>query len=73
MARKEIIRRMDLKRTKDKQGRLNDIEEETRRRTKHLLERANKLKLEQEDEIKLCNKIILETKCRAIRDAQVGI
>lgn len=63
---------MDLKRDMHKkEGRMNEIEEEARQRTMHLLERANKLKLEQEDEIKKCNKIILETKCRAIRDAQV--
>lgn len=73
MARKEAIHMMDLKRNSyKKEGRMSDIEEEARQRTMHLLERANKLKLEQEDEIKKCNKIILETKCRAIRDAQVS-
>ncbi|XP_014223139.1 cilia- and flagella-associated protein 45 [Trichogramma pretiosum] len=73
MARKESVRRMDLKRNRDKQqGQLSDIEEETRRRTMALLEQAEKLKIEQEEEMKLCNKLILETKCRAVRDAQVA-
>ena len=72
MARKEAIRRMDLHKSRERQGRLNEIEEEARQRTMHLLERARNLKLEQEEEIKKCNKLILETKCRAIRDAQVG-
>ncbi|XP_014214197.1 cilia- and flagella-associated protein 45-like [Copidosoma floridanum] len=72
MARKEAIRRMDLRKSHEKQGRLNEIEEEARQRTMHLLERAHNLKLEQEEEIKRCNKLILETKCRAIRDAQIA-
>lgn len=63
---------MDLQRNRDKQGRSSEIEEEMRQRTMHLLERAHNLKLEQEEEIKKCNKLILETKCRAIRDAQVN-
>ncbi|KAJ8679865.1 hypothetical protein QAD02_015652 [Eretmocerus hayati] len=73
MARKESVRKMDLRRSRDKQqGRLTEIEEESRQRTMHLLERARQLKLEQEQEIKKCNKIILETKCRAVRDAQLA-
>ena len=71
MIRKDKIRRIDLHKIKDKKSRLNEIDEEARQRTLHLLERANNMKLEQEEEIKKCNKIIFETKCRAIRDAQV--
>lgn len=72
MARKEAIRKIDMQKTKDKASRLDDVEAEARRRTMHLLERAYNLKLEQEEEIQMCNRLILETKCRAIRDAQVG-
>lgn len=38
----------------------------------HILERAYNMRLEQEEEIQKCNRLILETKCRAIRDAQVN-
>ncbi|XP_012273259.1 cilia- and flagella-associated protein 45 [Orussus abietinus] len=69
--RKDAIRRMDMKRG-SKGERLNEAEAEARKRTMHLLERAFNLQLEQEEEIKKCNKLILETKCRAIRDAQIA-
>ncbi|OXU26641.1 hypothetical protein TSAR_004702 [Trichomalopsis sarcophagae] len=72
MARKEAIRQMDLRRSREKQGRMSDVEEESRQRTLHLLQRAKDLKLEQEEEVKRCNKLILETKCRAVRDAQIA-
>ncbi|XP_008216445.1 cilia- and flagella-associated protein 45-like [Nasonia vitripennis] len=72
MARKEAIRQMDLRRSREKQGRMSDVEEESRQRTLHLLQRARDLKLEQEEEVKRCNKLILETKCRAVRDAQIA-
>lgn len=72
MARKEEIRRMDMRKG-PKGQKLNEIEAEARKRTMHLLERAFNLKLEQEEEIQKCNRLILETKCRAIRDAQVGL
>ncbi|XP_043273968.1 cilia- and flagella-associated protein 45-like isoform X2 [Venturia canescens] len=72
MARKEAIRKIDMQRTKEKASRLDDVEAEARRRTMHLLERAYNLKLEQEEEIQKCNRLILETKCRAIRDAQIA-
>jgi hypothetical protein len=50
---------------------MDDIEEETRQRTMHLLQRARDIELESEEQIKKCNRLILETKCRAVRDAQV--
>lgn len=72
-ARKEEIRQMDMRklRDRDKITKVNELETEARARTMHLLERANNLKLEREEEIQLCNRLILETKCRAIRDVQV--
>lgn len=72
MARKEAIRIMDMKKGHEKDPRTKEIEEEARRRTMHILERAYNMRLEQEEEIQKCNRLILETKCRAIRDAQVN-
>lgn len=72
LARKEAIRIMDMKKGREKDPRTREIEEEARRRTMHILERAHNMRLEQEEEIQKCNRLILETKCRAIRDAQVN-
>lgn len=72
MERKEAIRRMDMKRVREKDPRTREIEEEARRRTMHILERARNMRLEQQEEIQKCNRLILESKCRAIRDAQVN-
>lgn len=70
--RKEKIRRMDMRKVREKDPRTREIEEETRRRTMHVLERAHNMRMEREEEIQKCNRLILETKCRAIRDAQVN-
>ncbi|KAL6260197.1 hypothetical protein P5V15_007732 [Pogonomyrmex californicus] len=72
LARKEAIRMMDIKKSREKDPRTREIEEEARRRTMHVLERAYNMRLEQEEEIQKCNRLILETKCRAIRDAQIA-
>lgn len=71
MERKEEFRKLDQERPREKCPQLIEIEEEARRRAKYVLERAENMRLEQEEEIQKCNRIILETKCRAIRDAQV--
>uniref|UniRef100_A0ACB8G864 Uncharacterized protein n=1 Tax=Sphaerodactylus townsendi TaxID=933632 RepID=A0ACB8G864_9SAUR len=63
MKRKEILRKKNEK--------LNDLEEEAKERAQYLLERAANQRMEQEDEIKGLNEIILEAKCHAIRDAQI--
>lgn len=73
MSRKERIREWDMKRAERKDGKLGDIEAEAKERAMHLLERACNLQLEQEQEIKECNRLILQAKCSAIRDAQVGL
>ncbi|KYN17650.1 Coiled-coil domain-containing protein 19, mitochondrial [Trachymyrmex cornetzi] len=70
LARKEAIRVMDMKKDREKDPRTKEIEEEAKKRTMHILERAYNMRLEQEEEIQKCNRLILETKCRAIRDAQ---
>lgn len=70
--RKETIRRMDIKKDREKDPKTREIEEEARRRTMHVLERAYNMRMEQKKEIQKCNQLILESKCRAIRDAQVN-
>lgn len=72
MERKEAMRRMDSKKCRDKDPKMTEIEEEARKRTMHILNRAQNMRLEQEEEIQKCNRFILETKCRTIRDAQVN-
>lgn len=69
--RKEKIKMIDLKKLNNKSNKLDSLEAEARKKKMHILERAYDLKLEQEEEIQMCNRLILETKCRAIRDAQV--
>ncbi|XP_029675215.1 cilia- and flagella-associated protein 45-like [Formica exsecta] len=70
--RKETIRRMDIKKDREKDPKTREIEEEARRRTMHVLERAYNMRMEQKKEIQKCNQLILESKCRAIRDAQIA-
>ncbi|RLU21710.1 hypothetical protein DMN91_006086 [Ooceraea biroi] len=70
--RKEAIRRMDMKKRREKDPRTREIEEEARKKMMHILERARNMRLEQEEEIQECNRLILATKCRAIRDAQIA-
>lgn len=73
MERREAMRKADSRKDRVKDPRMREIEEEAKKRTMHILERACNMRLEQEEEIQKCNRIILETKCRAIRDAQVNI
>lgn len=67
--RKNFMNMMELTRKKNEP--LNDLEEEAKERAQHLLEKANELIQEQDDEIKGLNEMILGAKCHAIRDAQV--
>ncbi|NXN14797.1 CFA45 protein, partial [Indicator maculatus] len=52
-------------------GPRSELEEEARERAQHLLQRANRMRMEQEDEIKEFSEMILGAKCHMIRDAQV--
>ncbi|NWU93778.1 CFA45 protein, partial [Upupa epops] len=52
-------------------GKLSDLEEEAREQAQSLLQRANRLQLEQEDEMKEFSKLILNAKCQLIRDTQL--
>lgn len=45
---------------------------ETFQRDNLLITRAQELQKEREDEMKLCNSLILMSKCQTIRDAQVA-
>ncbi|XP_074652941.1 cilia- and flagella-associated protein 45-like isoform X2 [Tubulanus polymorphus] len=67
--RKNQMKILDINRRENEP--LNDLEEEAREKSEHLLERANEQRQEQEDEIKYLNELILNAKCHAIRDAQV--
>ncbi|XP_038649336.1 cilia- and flagella-associated protein 45 [Scyliorhinus canicula] len=67
--RKSFIRTQELQRRKNEK--LNEVEEAARDRALYLLEKANALRLEQEDEIKQINETITDARCHAIRDAQI--
>ncbi|XP_059504202.1 cilia- and flagella-associated protein 45 isoform X3 [Stegostoma tigrinum] len=67
--RKSFIRAKELQRRKNEK--LNEVEEAARDRALYLLEKANALRLEQEDEIKQINETITDARCHAIRDAQI--
>ncbi|CAH1796262.1 unnamed protein product [Owenia fusiformis] len=69
LERKNKMKTMDLQRRKNEK--LNDLEEEASKKAQHLLEHANEMRSEQEDEIKHLNELILNAKCHAIRDAQI--
>lgn len=73
MERTEAMRQMNLEKCRDKDPKTKEIEEEARKRRMHILDRAENMRLEQEENIQKCNRLILETKCRAIRDAQVNV
>ncbi|KAM4664460.1 cilia- and flagella-associated protein 45 [Discoglossus pictus] len=67
--RKNFMKHKEMQRKKNEK--LNELEEEAQKRAQYLLERANTMRMEQEDEIKKLNEMILHTKCHAIRDAQL--
>lgn len=69
----EEMRQMNLEKCRDKDPKTKEIEEEAMKRRMHILDRAENMRLEQEEDIQKCNRLILETKCRAIRDAQVNV
>ncbi|XP_021016542.1 cilia- and flagella-associated protein 45 [Mus caroli] len=67
--RKKIMKQKEMAWNNNKK--LSDLEEVARERAQNLLQRANKLRMEQEEELKDMSKIILNAKCHAIRDAQI--
>ncbi|XP_008839053.1 cilia- and flagella-associated protein 45 isoform X4 [Nannospalax galili] len=66
--RKKIMKQKEMVWNNKK---LSDLEEVAKERAQNLLQRANKLRMEQEEELKDFSKIILNAKCHAIRDAQI--
>merc|ERR1712159_570001 len=69
-ARKQLFNEIDIKRS-EKCG-TSDLEAETRTIAAELLKRSQQQRLEENDEIKHLNELILEAKCHAIRDAQIA-
>lgn len=67
--RKKIMEQKEMAWSNNKK--LSDLEEVAKERAQNLLQRANKLRMEQEEELKDMSKIILNAKCHAIRDAQI--
>ncbi|TDH15085.1 hypothetical protein EPR50_G00027540 [Perca flavescens] len=67
--RKRQIYEADLSR-KENQA-LTELEREARDRAQRLVERANALRMEQEDEIKKLNNLIMGAQCQATRDTQI--
>ena len=49
--------------TRQKNAKLNDLEEEAQEKAEHLLAKANEMRSEQEDEIKHLNEVRPNTKC----------
>lgn len=68
--RKALMNEYDLKRSENHP--LNDLEVESRTIAEELLKRSQAKRLEENDEIKTLNELILEAKCHAIRDAQIS-
>ncbi|XP_069460793.1 cilia- and flagella-associated protein 45 [Ambystoma mexicanum] len=67
--RKNTMKQKEMLRKKNEK--LSELEEEAQRRAQYLLERANTIRMEQEDEIKKLKEMTLNAKCHAIRDAQI--
>ncbi|KAM9000284.1 cilia- and flagella-associated protein 45 isoform X1 [Sarcophilus harrisii] len=67
--RKQMMKQKEMVRQKNRK--LNDLEEEAKERAQNLLEKANAMRMEQEVEIKDMNQIIRNARCHAIRDAQI--
>uniref|UniRef100_A0A8C7XKW1 Cilia- and flagella-associated protein 45 n=1 Tax=Oryzias sinensis TaxID=183150 RepID=A0A8C7XKW1_9TELE len=66
---KSRIQEADLSQSKNRE--LSDLELEAQKRAQRLVERAEALKMEQEEEIKQLNQLILGTQCQATCDAQI--
>ncbi|XP_073493723.1 cilia- and flagella-associated protein 45 isoform X2 [Phyllobates terribilis] len=67
--RKNFMKQKEMLRKKNEK--LSELEEEAQQRAQYLLQRANTMRMEQEDEIKKLSEMILNAKCHAIRDAQI--
>ncbi|XP_048144387.1 eukaryotic translation initiation factor 3 subunit A-like [Corvus hawaiiensis] len=68
-ARSEEQRREELREPRDRRS---DLEQETEQEKRELLERAAGMRLEQEDEMRELNSLLLTAKCSSILDHQVA-
>jgi len=69
--RKEKFKEID-ERSANSSKKMSQFEEEAKEKANYLLQRAWELRMEQEDDVKAANSLILKTKCQAIRDAQLA-
>ncbi|XP_043470107.1 cilia- and flagella-associated protein 45-like [Leptopilina heterotoma] len=70
--RQTKFNKIDSKKVNANNHKLDEVLSEARKRSMHLLQRANNLRMEQDEEVQKCSRIILEKKCRAVRDAQIA-
>ncbi|KAJ1526643.1 hypothetical protein ONE63_008228 [Megalurothrips usitatus] len=70
MERKERLKAFEKHRVKG--VRLAELEADAERKAAHLLARAKELQQESQDEVKSANRLIISTKCHAIRSAQIA-
>ncbi|XP_034243067.1 cilia- and flagella-associated protein 45-like isoform X2 [Thrips palmi] len=68
--RKEKLNSFEKYRVKS--VRLAELEADAERKAAHLLARARELQQESQDEVKSANRLIISTKCHAIRSAQMA-
>ncbi|XP_030044064.1 cilia- and flagella-associated protein 45 isoform X1 [Microcaecilia unicolor] len=67
--RKNYMKHKEMQRRKNEK--LSALDEEAQQRAQYLLQRANAMRMEQDEEVKKINELVLNAKCHAIRDAQV--
>ncbi|XP_042641616.1 cilia- and flagella-associated protein 45-like isoform X2 [Tyto alba] len=64
LAKQKAIRQQQV-------GKLSELEEAAQERAQYLLQRASRMRMEQEDEIKEFSELVLGAKCHMIRDTQI--
>lgn len=70
--RKEFMQKVQAKQTAKVGTKLNDVEKAAKSKNLYLLKRSFDLIQEQDNRVKRANGVILATKCRAIRNAQIA-
>ncbi|KAF7273556.1 cilia- and flagella-associated protein 45-like [Rhynchophorus ferrugineus] len=70
--RKENLLRIQKPQKKGPGSKLDSVESEAAKKNLYLLQRSQELIIEQDERVKQANGIILATKCRAIRNAQIA-
>ncbi|XP_030753396.1 cilia- and flagella-associated protein 45-like [Sitophilus oryzae] len=71
-ARKEELLRIQMPQKKGTGSKLESVESEAAKKNLYLLQRSQELIIEQDERVKQANGMILATKCRAIRNAQIA-